>query len=114
MTDSDQDFIARAKEKLLQEKRAVELEIGKLTSPEEPMDNPSPEDLASDATEDIIEESLLKVHRELLERVDNALARIGDGTFARCLECGRTIEENKLLVEPWLEYCENCNQQKNK
>lgn len=107
-----QEFIKKTEERLKEEKARVETEIKRLERPEEPMDNPSPEDLAQDATEDIIEESLLKVHRVLLERIDEALGRVKDGTFGRCLECGAFIEENDLAAEPWLEYCEKCNKKK--
>lgn len=106
---TSQEFIETTKNRLTAERERVRAEIKRLERPEEPMDNPSPEDLATDATEDILEESLLKVHRELLEKIDDALRRLGDGTYGRCIECGRSIGEEKLAAEPWQEYCENCN-----
>lgn len=99
------DELAR---RLEEEKAAVEQEIDKLTQPEEAVDNPSAEDLANDATEDIIEESLLKVHREIISRIDDALSRLKDGTYGRCIECGAEIKEDDLRREPWIEYCERC------
>jgi len=104
-----QEFINKIVEKLNAEKRTVENEIKKLTSPEESMDNPNAEDLAQDAAEDIIEESLLKIHREILNRIEDALGRIKDGTFGRCINCARKITEGDLEKEPWIEYCEICN-----
>ena len=94
---------------LKEEKARAEAEIEKLTAPEETMENPSPEDLANDATEDLMEESLLKVYRESLSRVNDALGRIENQTFGRCIECGAVIKEENLEKEPWIEYCENCN-----
>ncbi|MFA5894116.1 MAG: TraR/DksA C4-type zinc finger protein [Candidatus Margulisiibacteriota bacterium] len=101
-------FLAEIKNKLEQEQVEQEAEIDRLTRPEEMVDNPSPEDLANDATEDITEESLLKIYRKSLERVNDALGRMGNGTFGRCIECGAIIKEENLKEEPWIEYCEKC------
>ena len=100
--------MAEIKHKLEQERAEQEAEIERLTKPEEMMDNPSPEDLANDATEDITEESLLKIYRKSLERVNDALGRLDNGTFGRCIECGDSIKEENLVKEPWIEYCEKC------
>lgn len=101
-------FLTEIKNRLLAEQSEQEAEIERLTAPEETMDNPSPEDLANDATEDITEESLLKIYKKSLERVNDALGRFGNGTFGRCLECGAFIKEENLEKEPWVEYCEKC------
>ena len=37
-----------------------------------------------------------------------ALARIDDGTFGLCVECGRPIERKKLDAEPFTERCASC------
>jgi len=103
-----QQFLEKMVNQLNQEKTEVLAEINKLTQPEEPMDNPNNEDLAQDATEDIIEESLLKVHRQILERIEDALGRIKDGTFGRCIECGTIIKKEDLEKEPWIEHCDKC------
>lgn len=107
-----QEFIKKIENKLNEEKLSVEKEIKKLTAPEEGMDNPNAEDLAQDATEDIIEESLLKVHYGILNRIEDALGRLKDGTFGRCINCGQKIKEEDLEKEPWAEFCEKCNQKK--
>lgn len=101
-------FLAKIEAKLLKEKETVEAEINRITQPEEAMENPNAEDLAQDAAEDIIEESLVKVHRLILERINDALGRLKDGTFGRCIECATIIKEEDLEKEPWIEYCEKC------
>lgn len=93
---------------LNQEKTQVEARISELLKPEEPMDNPDQEDIAMDAAEDILEQSLLNVHREALEKIENAILRINDGTYGRCIECGAEIPEEDLLKEPWAEHCKAC------
>lgn len=102
------EFIAKMKTRLEEERINVEAEIKKLTAPEETMDNPDIEDIAQEAEEDIVNQSLLNVHREIMEKIDNALLRIKDGTFGRCLMCGAEITEEALNKEPWAEHCAIC------
>jgi len=103
-----QEFIQQMKNRLEEEKKNVENEINRLTAPEETLDNPSDEDLAQDAAEDIVSDSLVNIHRHILEKIENALYRIKDGTYGRCLICGAAISQEALLKEPWAEHCEVC------
>jgi RNA polymerase-binding protein DksA len=103
-----QEFKNKMQIRLEEEKKSVESEIAKLSAPEESMDNPDAEDIAQDATEDIVSQSLLSIHRNILEKIDNALYRIKDGTYGRCLLCGAKISETELEKEPWAEHCVVC------
>jgi RNA polymerase-binding transcription factor len=40
-----------------------------------------------------------------LQQVKDALRRIDDGTFGRCLIDGQPIEPKRLEAEPWTPYC---------
>lgn len=40
-----------------------------------------------------------------LKLVRDALKRIDDGTFGKCLVDGRPIEEKRLKAMPWTPYC---------
>lgn len=40
-----------------------------------------------------------------LEAVRAALQRIDDGTYGRCIDCGREIGEARLKAVPWTAYC---------
>ena len=108
----NQEFMAKMAVRLEEEKRKEEEKIEELTRPEEAADNPNAEDLAQDATQDILEESLLSVHRDILERIENALARVKDGTFGRCIACGTEITAEDLAKEPWVEHCRACKPKK--
>lgn len=98
-----QDFIQAMKERLLQERIEVRANIEEVSRPELPMDNPDEDDLANDAVEDILQGSSLAVLRGLLEKIDNALLRIDDGTYGICLETGEPIPQEVLENEPWAE-----------
>src|SRR2546427_9942914 len=43
--------------------------------------------------------------RRLLREVDAALARMDDGTFGICESCHDTIEADRLVADPLMEYC---------
>ena len=51
------------------------------------------------------ETALLDQQVDLLEEIDAALARIDDGTYGTCLECGAPIAEARLEARPWTGYC---------
>jgi DnaK suppressor protein len=40
-----------------------------------------------------------------LEQVEDALKRVADGTYGRCVACGRAIGEARLEAIPWTPYC---------
>ena len=42
---------------------------------------------------------------ESLSQVQAALQRIGDGTYGKCVDCGRQIKESRLEALPWTPYC---------
>jgi DnaK suppressor protein len=45
------------------------------------------------------------VATETLGEVQEALQRINEGTYGRCLDCGREIESVRLEAVPWTRYC---------
>ena len=44
----------------------------------------------------------------LLASIDAALARIDDGTYGTCSNCGRAISEERLEALPWADLCIDC------
>jgi DnaK suppressor protein len=47
-----------------------------------------------------------------LEEVDRALARVDDGTYGICVDCGRPIPHERLLARPGAERCVGCAQRR--
>lgn len=103
-----EEFIQKMKGRLLEEKQAVQVKIDELTLPEEEMENPDLGDLGLDAADDILNESLLSVHRSILDKIDSALARVENGSYGVCQICGAPISEAALEAEPWAEHCSVC------
>lgn len=103
-----QEFLQKIKARLEEEKQNVETKISEWSKPEEGLDNPDEDDLGQDATEDILQESLLAVHKNILEKIEDALFRIEKDTYGTCQICGAPIDEAVLEREPWAEYCSVC------
>jgi DnaK suppressor protein len=40
-----------------------------------------------------------------LQQVRDALQRIEKGTYGKCIDCGRPIEQARLEAIPWTPYC---------
>jgi DnaK suppressor protein len=48
-----------------------------------------------------LDESILQNQRHLLADVEEALRRLQDGTYGRCVTCGQPIPERRLEAIPW-------------
>lgn len=59
------------------------------------------EDAAVDEVEMVDERSISANEQALLTEVRAALKRIEDGTYGKCVVCGRPIPEKRLEAIPW-------------
>jgi RNA polymerase-binding transcription factor DksA len=59
-------------------------------------------DLA-ESKETVFQETTSEWH--LHTQVRAALERLKDGTYGKCADCGRTIENSRLESIPWAAYC---------
>ena len=57
----------------------------------------------SQATSESLDEAA--VVTQTLEQVRDALQRIEDGSYGKCVVCGRPIEHARLEAVPWTPYC---------
>jgi DnaK suppressor protein len=57
---------------------------------------------SQNASESLQEEALAS---QTLVQVQDALRRIEDGTYGKCIACGRQIEAARLKAVPWTPYC---------
>ena len=65
-------------------------------------------DLGTDNFEQEFTLSLLENEEQLLSEIAAALARIEQGTFGRCEECGGEIPRARLQAMPYARYCVEC------
>ena len=45
---------------------------------------------------------------QVLQQIDVALARIEEGSYGICTNCGRPIPEERLEARPWATLCIDC------
>jgi len=64
-----------------------------------------PADIGTDNYEQEFTLGLLESERLLLDEIDQALARIRNGTFGICLGTGKPIGKARLKARPWAKYC---------
>jgi len=64
-----------------------------------------PADIGSDNYEQEFTLGLLQSERTMLVEIDEALARIADGTYGLCLGTGEPIGKARLTARPWAKYC---------
>src|SRR5437870_13754200 len=52
--------------------------------------------------------SLLEMRNRKRQLIDEALARLAEGTYGSCAECGVEISEKRLAVVPFAKLCADC------
>lgn len=67
-----------------------------------------PADLGTDNFEEELALDLMENEEQILEEVNDALARIEQGTFGRCENCHRPITKERLEALPYARYCIRC------
>jgi DnaK suppressor protein len=63
----------------------------------------------ADIQEDI-EFALIQMKAETLNKIDEALARLRDGSYGYCFECGEEIAERRLRALPFAVRCKDCEE----
>jgi len=62
-----------------------------------------------DIQEDI-EFALIQMKAETLNKINEALSRLEEGTYGRCFECGDEIAEQRLRALPFAVRCKDCEE----
>lgn len=69
---------------------------------------PDPNDRASMESDLSFELRIRERERKLREKIDEALARISDGSYGTCSDCGQDISLPRLEARPVTELCIDC------
>ena len=62
-----------------------------------------------DIQEDI-EFALIQMKAETLNKINEALSRLEEGTYGHCFECGEEIAEQRLRALPFAVRCKDCEE----
>lgn len=60
--------------------------------------------------QDDIEFALLQMKAETLKKIGKALARLEEGSYGDCFECGDEITEQRLRALPFAVRCKSCEE----
>ncbi|MBQ0825419.1 TraR/DksA family transcriptional regulator [Streptomyces tagetis] len=59
-----------------------------------------------------VDDQLMSAQRDAIERVlkeiEEAFARVEDGTYGTCLGCGKPVPGERLEILPYTRYCVGC------
>lgn len=76
-------------------------------------DEEATQDIADKATNSYTKEFLFhqsSADRAQLQLVNDALARIREGTYGECAACGEELNLKRLEAVPWASLCINCQE----
>ncbi|MBP3709841.1 MAG: TraR/DksA family transcriptional regulator [Treponema sp.] len=65
-------------------------------------------DIAADAVDRTLLDSLSSQDSARLQLIDNALDRIRQGRYGVCIKCGKDIPQQRLKALPYALMCVNC------
>lgn len=100
------------RQKLLQMRSLLELEMDKHHAKERDEHDPGDEiDLSVEEQGRVMDALLEGKGWERLELIKNTLTRMEDGEFGICEECGEEIAKKRLLALPFARLCINCQQE---
>lgn len=69
---------------------------------------PDPGDEGSTSYNRMVLVSLSEAEKRQIVEIDDALARIKNGTYGTCQSCGGAIGDKRLSVKPEAPYCVDC------
>ena len=60
--------------------------------------------------QDEIEFALIQMKAETLNKIEEALRRLEEGTYGYCFECGEEVNEKRLRALPFAVRCKDCEE----
>ncbi|WP_353663028.1 RNA polymerase-binding protein DksA [Hydrogenimonas sp. SS33] len=102
-----QHMLEERKEQILKNISGSSRELDELHKSHEVMDEG---DFAAVSTDNLINEEILVAQRRELEEIEEALAKIKNGTYGICEMCEEPIGMQRLKVKPFAKYCITCRQ----
>jgi RNA polymerase-binding transcription factor DksA len=99
----------RLKKSLEEMRVSLENEISKLETPADMGDYPGPDDNTDESEQAYNQRSAAASLRGELDDVESALIKMGKGSYGKCENCSKDIEEEVLDVSPDTHFCKECN-----
>jgi RNA polymerase-binding transcription factor len=61
-------------------------------------------------TERVRDISIMELRNKMRQQIDEALAKLEEGTYGRCADCGAEISEKRLRAVPFARRCVTCQE----
>ncbi len=71
-------------------------------------------DMASDSYDRELSLNIASGEQEIIYEIDEALKRIKEGKYGRCLECSKKIPARRLKAVPYAKHCIQCQSKEEK
>jgi len=106
----DKETIEMFRNQLIQKKEEILVEAGKTKNEmtDQTSNVPDPNDRATIESGRSFELRIRDRERKLLSKIDEAIARIDDGTYGICEDCGEEIGLKRLEARPVTTLCIDC------
>jgi RNA polymerase-binding transcription factor DksA len=86
----------------------LQTRVGKIERDLRQTPNPDSEERALDRENDEVLEQLDKTGRQELQQLQAAIERIDAGKYGSCVQCGKTIAQERLAALPYTLTCIRC------
>lgn len=77
---------------------------------EKPHDVQDPGETSEVDIQEDIEFALIQMKAETLNKINEALSRLEDGSYGHCFECGEEIAQPRLRALPFAVRCKDCEE----
>jgi len=109
----DRREIEKLKRMLLEKREEIIGGVKQIRASSQEMGQDGIQDMADEASNIYNQEVLMSLNenqRRLLRKVDEALDRIEEGTYGICDSCGKPIVLKRLRIQPFTNYCVQCQE----
>ncbi len=102
-----QHMLEERRDQILKNIHGSSKELNELHNTHDVMDEG---DFASVSTDNMINEEILSAQQRELGEIEEALAKIENGSYGICEMCEEPIGMQRLKVKPFAKYCITCRQ----
>ena len=109
----DKRKLARYKSRLLEREEQLQGIIARTEQDGREADGTVAQDIADKASSSYNKEFLFKKSNDdrfILQLVQEAMDRMGDGSFGVCVACEGTMQKKRLDAVPWARHCIECQE----
>ena len=101
------------KKKLFVKREELQRLVAQTESEGRAADDDSTQDIADKAANSYTKEFLFSQsnnERYILQLVEEAIDRLGNGSFGQCVACHEEVQQKRLEAVPWARHCISCQE----